>query len=49
MYLYGIKLGEVYLLRTISFDKFETMLAALEPIKDALTIIKPQEHYGELE
>jgi len=41
MYLYGIKIGETYLLRTCDSEKFEALLKALEPIKDALTIIKP--------
>jgi len=45
MYLYGIKLGETYLLRTIDCEKFESMLKSLEPIKEALTIIKPNWDY----
>lgn len=42
MYLYSIKLGEVFLLRTCDESKFELMLKDLKHIEKALTVTSPK-------
>lgn len=48
MTLYKIILGELTLLRTNDEERFNKMLEALEPIKDALTIYRPCDDYFDI-
>lgn len=41
MWLFAIKLGDIYLYRGVNKSEFESMLEQLKSIKDALTIYKP--------